>query len=132
MSETYNVDLLMQVREKIVNEPEAHRQQFWAMAQSDPRQGGACGTAYCVAGWACVLDGEELSWEGDEVDGWVAHYLADDETAISWHAKETLGLSSHEADGLFYGGNSRQAVLDMLDKLIEAGKNGERVPEGEL
>lgn len=128
----YNVDLLMQVREKIVNEPEKHKQTDWAMAQSDPREGGDCGTTYCVAGWTAVLDGKQLLWKDFRSLGWSALYLADGETPIGAHAMEALGLSWNERERLFYGFNSRTYVLAALDKLIEAGKNGTRVPDGTL
>jgi len=130
-SGSYNVDLLMQVREKIVNEPERHFQGSWARAESDPREDGECGTAYCVAGWAAVLDGQELDWQLGDWGGWDADYLADGKGIWSY-AQKALGLGAIERAILFAGGNSRQRVLSMLDRLIEAGKNGERIPEGEL
>lgn len=132
MSEgTYNVDLLMQVREKIVNEPEKHFQGSWARAESDPREGGDCGTAYCVAGWAAVLDGQELDWQLGDWGGWEADFLKNNRS-IWRHAQQALGIGPVEEDILFAGDNSRERVLSMLDRLIEAGKNGERLAEGEL
>lgn len=127
----YNVDLLMQVREKIVNEPEKHNQGSWATAQSDPREGGDCGTAYCVAGWAAVLDGQELDWQCGSI-GWMASWLAGMDRAIDTHARIVLGLTENEAFRLFLAENRRDDVLDMLDRLIEAGKNGERIDDGDL
>lgn len=127
----YNTDLLMQVREKIVNEPEKHHQGEWAVAQSDPSKGGDCGTAYCVAGWATVLDGQSLEW-ADAGDGeWDASHTTAGEP-IWGYAQAALGLADQERGRLFRGSNERFVVLDMLDRLIEAGKNGVRVPEGEL
>lgn len=128
--QSYNTDLLMQVREKIVNEPEKHEQSRWARAFSDPRKGGDCGTAYCVAGWAAVLDGQKLAWIAFG-DFWEASVLIGG-VGISPYAMETLGLSMNEARRLFAGDNPRTHVLSMLDRLIEAGKNGERVPSGDL
>lgn len=133
MSEsTYNVDLLMQVREKIVNEPEKHYQQAWATGKTD-RQGGVCDTSYCVAGWACALEGEQFSWHRSDNYDWEATFLArDTNISISERAQELLGLSRGERMALFAGANSREYVLNALDRLIEAGKNGERLAEGEL
>lgn len=125
MTESYNTDLLMQVREKIVNEPEKHHQGSYAIARSDPRKGVDCGTAHCVAGWAAVLDGQQLKWD-DGGDLWDASLLADG-TMISVHAQAALGLTYGEQSQLFAGSNTRPEVLAMLDKLITAGKNGERV-----
>lgn len=126
-TQSYNTDLLMQVREKIVTEPGRHFQGHWAMADDDPRQGGDCGTSYCVAGWTTVLDGQQLLWERAGIQSWGAEFLADDETTIAHYAREALGLSRPEANALFAAGNPRGGVLVMLDRLIEAGKNGVRV-----
>lgn len=122
----YNTDLLMQVREKILNEPERHYQAYWALATSNPAEGGDCGTAYCVAGWAAVLDGGKLRWQPGPLDNWQALYLVGGRSIAS-HAERALGLTPGEADRLFHGGNSRLYVLRVLDALITAGKNGERL-----
>lgn len=127
MSEpTYNVDLLMQVREKIVNEPEKHKQETWASASGEtlPEDGG-CGTAYCVAGWATVLDGQRLAWDG-RPGRWTAFETTDGYPVWSY-ARDALGLDFVEDDRLFAAENPRAYVLRVLDALIEAGKNGERV-----
>lgn len=126
MTESYNTDLLMQVREQIVTEPETHRQGVWAVAQSDPRKGGDCGTAYCVAGWAAVLDGQQLDWDEIGNGEWDASLIVGG-ALISDHAQDALGLTYTEQCQLFRGDNTRPEVLAMLDKLITAGKNGERV-----
>jgi hypothetical protein len=47
--------------------------------------------------------------------------------AIWAYAQTALGLTSREDVRLFAGTNSRGYVLRVLDALIEAGKNGERV-----
>lgn len=122
----YNVDLLMQVREKIVNEPEKHKQDRWAFAFSEtPPEDGACGTAYCVAGWATVLDGQQLAWEG-QPGRWTAFETTEGDTVWTY-AREALGLEYAEDSRLFAADNPRAYVLRVLDALIEAGKNGERV-----
>jgi hypothetical protein len=124
---TYNTDLLMQVREKIVTEPERHRQDRWAVAFGDePPQASACGAAYCVAGWAAVLDGQTLKWEQFGPSRWVADKTTGGE--VIWvYAQTALGLTHGEEGRLFAGTNSRDYVLRVLDALIEAGKNGERL-----
>lgn len=127
MSEpTYNTDLLMQVREKIANEPEKHHQAAWALASSNPAEGGDCGTAYCVAGWAAVLDGQTLEWRESYGGVWVADWTTGGE-AIWAYARTALGLTPREDVRLFSAENSRDYVLRVLDALIEAGKNGERL-----
>lgn len=116
----------MQVREKIETEPEAHDQRTWATAQSDPRESGDCGTAYCVAGWAAVLDGQKLEWEENEDGFWEALFLEDSPVSIRLYAAQALGLTRPEGGALFAGHHSRGQVLAHLDALIEAGKNGEK------
>src|SRR5690349_20576433 len=132
MPGTYNVDLLMQIRERILTEPERHNQEMWATASQKPEGVDACGTAYCVAGWACVLDGQKLDWHVGDEHNWEAGRLADGETPISQHAQAVLQLSDENAFELFDSINSRPTVLAMLDRLIEAGRNGEYVPDEEL
>lgn len=135
MSENYNVDLLMQVREKIQTEPERHYQGLWAREIIDPAR-GECGTAYCVAGWAAFLSGEELHWidfgKARQAEALLRRDEYGDPIYISNYARDALGLDRDEAIRLFAGGNKRDAVLKALDLLIEAGKNGERASEDDL
>ena len=115
----YNTDLMLRIREQITSEPKTHDQSAWA-ARTE------CGTTYCIAGWAVVLSGQELDWSHrGSSTAWTA-----DDRHISWVARELLGLDDAAGDMLFHCNND--AALDRLDQLIEAGKNGTRVPPYEL
>jgi len=113
----YNTDLMIEIRNQITNHPETHNQKSWG-SRTD------CGTTHCIAGWAIVLSGVELHWQdcGDAVEV--------DCTAggrcPGRVAGDLLGLDWGEWGQLFYEDYSDDA-LELLDRMIEAGKNGERV-----
>jgi hypothetical protein len=44
-----NVELLQQIKARILAEPDAFRMDTWS-----------CGTAHCIAGWACALVGDPV------------------------------------------------------------------------
>lgn len=50
-----NLDPAVEAMARIELHPEQHHQAVWAIRQS-------CGTAYCLAGWICVVSGRELQW----------------------------------------------------------------------
>ena len=113
-----NVDLMLAVREQITSHPETHYQGDWARRTE-------CGTTLCIAGWACVLSGQELRWYDteDEQGRFVARadYASLGEPIWS-KANELLGLSDQEGGHLFYAMDGAMA-LAKLDELIEKGKN---------
>lgn len=115
----YNTDLMLRIREQITSEPKTHDQSAWA-ARTE------CGTTYCIAGWAVVLSGQELDWDGADL---ATPFTADDRY-IPQVARELLGLDPWSADRLFFCDSG--TALHRLDQLIEAGKNGTRVPAYEL
>lgn len=88
-----NVELLKQIRDKIASTPDAYDQ----MVYGRPDHTAPCGTACCIAGWACVLSGrysvEDIRKARD------AEYVVKER--ISETAQELLGLSENEADTLF-------------------------------
>lgn len=110
---TYNVDLMLQVRNQITTHPETHDQGSWA-----------CGTTACIAGWAVQLAGHELDWYRDE--GVTVAARTTSGGTIEEEAEEELGLSPREAVVLFFTHGNAEA-LALLNRMIEAGKNGERV-----
>jgi hypothetical protein len=117
----YQVDLMLAVREHIQANPESHDQAYWAQ-----RKG--CGTTYCIAGWAALLSGHRAEWLGDEEV--ITLYLEGDgppiDRQIPGVARQALGLNRAEGLHLFME-NDNDAALALLDRMIEAGKNGERV-----
>lgn len=147
-----NLPLLQAVRERLVAEPERHGQGGWGVLTGDssnysldqPIPVDACGTAYCVAGWAGVLT-RTAGWSGWTDGGrtvWAFLPLGSDGQFMDegeWvrHGAAILGLPQMgERDEigvvfdpevwhtirLFHGGNSRRRLLRCIDYLIEAGK----------
>lgn len=69
-----------------------------------------CGTAYCIAGWACYSNGEDFDPGGEGnllVSG--AH--------PSDRAQELLGLTSREANALFASRNTIEDVRCIAEEI---------------
>lgn len=117
----YNTDLMLAVREQIREHPEQHDQAYWAQKKD-------CGTTLCIAGWAAVLSGRQVEWLDDE--DVISVWLEGDEglwgRMIPDAARELLGLDYMESIALFMQ-RDNAAALELLDRMIVAGKNGERV-----
>ena len=93
-----NIELFKKIRDKIASVPAAYDQEEYGR----PEQSAPCGTACCIAGWACVL--------GDAVPLDVVRHAAigDQENIdrglyklIPAKAEELLGISPEEAHVLF-------------------------------
>jgi hypothetical protein len=99
-----NSDLLRQIAEQIDQHPEQYNQK-WFVTETE------CGTAYCVAGWACVID---------RANGGI-HDFDDD----MWErAKGLLDISDDEAYILFennQGPTGDLSIGDALRKIAEVG-----------
>lgn len=99
-----NIKLFKKIREKIATTPEAYDQGAWGRREET----APCGTAACVAGWACALSGvattEELAVARTGIvrAGWIADIAA-----------TRLGLEDDEAAVLF---NPRPADEDLSDE----------------
>lgn len=128
-----NIELLKQVRDKIATTPQAYNQETWGQ----PSAAAPCGTAACIAGWACILSGAmtpEKLYDLGETRHW---------ERIEGVAQDKLGLTLDEADTLFngepeikwpgafadlwidsYGDQLQQAqvAVEYLDHIIETGK----------
>lgn len=122
-----NKPLLQQTLGYIEDHPREWDQRMWAAR-------GDCGTTYCFAGTALHLSGAEFVFDADSSDpdcAWdvLAASLTEDvrgrvhANAKGWvgaifAAKELLGLSDTQADGVFFGipnlNDLRQAVAELL------------------
>jgi hypothetical protein len=92
-----NLELFRQIREKIASTPVAYDQTRWGRREI----AAPCGTAACIAGWACVLSGSaSLSTVQSAGTGAVV-YTPSGSLDIPATAQRVLGLSEEEADVLF-------------------------------
>jgi hypothetical protein len=134
-----NIELVKKIKDAITAKPELWNQHKWAVVSTDALgdktltefdEGEGveltCGTAMCIAGWACHLSGEKINWrEGDfepDDDGekFVAHLLLSGKD-IEGRAHELLDLEADNANLLFYTYDER-IVMDRLDQIIERGE----------
>lgn len=116
-----NLELLQQVRDKILADPEQHDQAEWLLVSPGPEH---CLTAACVAGWACLLAGDEpaINRSNPRFDdhlwvGWVID-SGGKEHLVPVRARKLLGLTRYQAENLFVTAQRRDTVLDLLDQLI--------------
>lgn len=110
---TPNAELMWRVLDQIDAYPELWDQGYWFTVTD-------CGTAACVAGWACLLSGdkpfpllgkledlpvgEQVSYV--DVQGWTR--------LARVRAQELLGITEDQADALFHYENTR----DVLGRLV--------------
>jgi hypothetical protein len=102
-----NVALLRKTMEHIEAHPEEHDQATWV-----------CGSQMCFAGHAAVADGATLE-PGMYMPNAMSEWLGT--THVSDYAQRALGLTSGEANRLFYADNSVEDLRVLVDDLIEKG-----------
>jgi|SRR6185503_17664585 len=90
--ERLNIELFKKIREKIAATPEAYDQETYGRREEE----APCGTAACIAGWACVLSDRVplLTLQRQR-------YISN--LDIPFLAAEALNLTVDEADILFSG-----------------------------
>lgn len=95
MAETpkLNIELFKAVRDKIATTPEAYDQSVFAR----PSDSAPCGTAACIAGWACVLSG---AMDSEELKRRERAHGAEFES-IETTAQAALGIDDDDAEVLF-------------------------------
>jgi hypothetical protein len=99
---TINVELLASVLAYIERHPQEHKQQNWG------ERGTSCGTTFCFAGTAALMDGATLLWGKEsaansrELLYGVMDYSGQ-VTSVEKYARHELGLTTDEADTLFGG-----------------------------
>lgn len=96
-----NIELLKAIREKIATTPEAYDQEVYGR----PEPSAPCGTAACIAGWACVLSDaipitEVQASNQRDRRGRINQELAQ---RIKTAARVALRLTIDEAEMLFTG-----------------------------
>jgi hypothetical protein len=92
-----NKELIKKITLQIEDNPESWDQTAWA-------EQGACGTTFCVAGWACELTGYSPRFS-DQARGAITSVAVNEsgeEVNIESHARAALGLSHEEAYELFF------------------------------
>lgn len=138
-----NLQLLQQVRDKILLESEQHDQGTWLVVSQDVVVDNiasvSCATAACVAGWACVLTGDravigqgDIVLVGEHAGSYSVAKVITPEGEVAWidkRAGKLLGLNIDEYEELFDSDNTREEVLDMLDELIAEAKEQENKGE---
>lgn len=107
---TYNKPLMDKILDQITQHPETHNQGSFANRD-------ACGTTYCVAGWACVLSGVELGFQTFETYEY-ADSTVDGESIVD-KAEQLLGISPTESYRLFIGAQTMRGIKSAV-KRIEA------------
>ncbi|MBF9350603.1 Uncharacterised protein [Mycobacteroides abscessus subsp. massiliense] len=134
---TLNVERLKAIRDLIKMDPEKHNQRLWAeftgadlpkTALGTPVE-VSCGTAACVAGWACQLEGDKfvissyaLLGNPDKVS---ADHVRTEDGEIEYigtRATDILGMEPEQTDILFWEGWTTKQVLKILKGLIEYGE----------
>lgn len=123
----------------ITDNQDGWKQETWAESITTtgdvPPTPGACGTSFCLAGWAVVNDGHKLNWTksarynpstGKDEYVWSAA-TTEDGREISELAQEILGLPDKE---MFAGGNSLVRLWDMAEGLSPKIRRPDSVPAG--
>lgn len=92
-------ELAQRILDQITAHPETHDQGAWRS------ENGACGTTYCIAGWAVALNVEpgEVHLPDETVTRFrLARELTTWDTEWSVLGRELLGLDQEAADDLFF------------------------------
>lgn len=103
---------------RVLDHIDAHPEQWF---QNDWAHKNECGTSYCFAGWAVLLAGRELIWDGlsetyDEA-AWVVDQRKDDgKQWIGDAAREVLGID--DSYDLFRGLNSRKDLGRLVEEFF--------------
>jgi hypothetical protein len=109
-----NIELAEKVREAIFMDPESHDQGEYGRITD-------CGTIACIAGHTLLQDGYTVKLTKDNY----TQYSRPDGSAVGFEfeeARELLGLTSEEAQALFYCMNNEEAI-DMLEGYIKDARN---------
>ncbi|SHQ57692.1 Uncharacterised protein [Mycobacteroides abscessus subsp. abscessus] len=132
-----NVERLKAIRDLIKLDPTKHVQRYWAefdTSELPKTEHGepievSCGTAACVAGWACQMEGDKFSISRFELMGAPSKVTADfvrsedgEVHFIADRAREILGLDRETSNIVFCEAWSTKQVLKILKALIKTGE----------
>lgn len=99
-----------QVLDHILAHPEQHDQGIWM---------NECGTVACLAGWTCLLAGDQPVCRPLWTD-YMAVRVGDTHRLrkIRGRAKELLGIDDLQADYLFDASNSIDDLIEEIEKIF--------------
>lgn len=91
-------ELAQRILDQITAHPETHNQDTWS------NENGACGTTYCIAGWAVALNAEpgEDARRNAVTRARLARELAAPDAHWPTLGQKLLGLSEEAAEDLFF------------------------------
>jgi hypothetical protein len=117
-----DTQLANDVREAVIMNPDSHEQAYYGQVTD-------CGTTACLAGHAMLLSGYTLRRGRCArccCAGSSAEFLRPNGSVVDYEfreARQLLGLTSEEADELFWCLNNSEAI-DRLEGLIKKYENG--------
>lgn len=111
-----NVELLTRVKEAILAAPQL-------LDMSDWNHPINCGTAHCIAGWACALDGWEMQ---SPINSCMITKPDNRNSDTEQVARDLLCLSSEQSDKLFY---ASRWLLDHKHPYYETKKGSQERAE---
>lgn len=106
---TVNRELFTKIRDHIKAHPEQHDNYEWEIETEE------CGTARCAAGWAIYF-----THPGRRIRQTVGDEPAYRGRSFNQIGRELLGLTSDEADELFY--TSNRSALEMIEHFAANGR----------
>lgn len=114
-----NIDLLMQVCDRIAKHPEGFDMDYWGHKTE-------CGTTFCIAGWALVLSGQQPArYLVNYLGGMTVQNFGASGEQPGVEASALLRLTECEGNKLFLLDNWPQAfrqALDMADSHEQAAE----------
>jgi hypothetical protein len=114
---TPNAELAYRVWDHILANPDQHASDVW-IYRGDPE----CGTAACVAGWACLLSGDEPVYTFADEDEANTVEFDGNTDRVARRAAALLGIECDEDDvyghPLFHVGNSVTVIGRLVAEIF--------------
>lgn len=119
-----NAALAYRALDQIDARPELWDQGYWFTVTD-------CGTAGCIAGWACVLSGDKPSpWEGLMEDLSIGDQVAHvdlptgERVEARERARALLGITEEQAQDLFWFENTRGVLGRLVERIFGPRPDG--------